>query len=212
MSGNFLKTPFIDSMGGTLAQNDLSNLAAKGQAIPAEVVSVDGTGTIVVVNFLVQDPEEGFAKSGIQLPRVEMPVATDLYGIPPLKKGDTGYCLPADVYLGGVSGLGIGKANWGRPSNLSALAFHPLGNKKAAGRIFADKYFLSGPGGVHLLAETRGLDIILGGVAGEPRNVVQINTLVQAANDVEARAKGVPLNGLYYDSNGKVCYQYTVPT
>ncbi|EEF27063.1 conserved hypothetical protein [Ricinus communis] len=50
----------------------------------------------------------------------------------PTQEGDTGVTLPADVYLGGVSGLGGGTASFRRRGNLSALVFVPVSNASSA--------------------------------------------------------------------------------
>jgi hypothetical protein len=46
----------------------------------------------------------------------------------PTQVGDLGYTAPADVYLGGISGLGKGIARFIRRGNLSNLVFTPVSN------------------------------------------------------------------------------------
>jgi hypothetical protein len=148
----------------------------------------------------------------ILVPQVEMPVATDLYGIPPLQVGDKGYCLPADYSLDGVSGYSNEQTSFTPQPNLAALVFHPIGNVKAGEREHADKYYISGPTGVHLKSTAGNVEVKIGPLPAEGglNNAMQIKTLTQASSDVDAKSKGVPLFGIYHNA-GVIRYQYTVP-
>src|SRR5882672_7463589 len=99
--GNEQKLPFATSMDKWWNRRAAGAQAIEGKSFPCIIESVDTTGTIVTVSFLVTDDI-------LQFPQATCPVACDIYSRPPLQKGDKGYCLPADVYLGGVSGLGGG--------------------------------------------------------------------------------------------------------
>src|SRR6185312_2855937 len=186
------------------------------KAFPASIVSIDATGTIANVKFEVIEPGTDDGTKDLhplwplQFPQMEMPVATDLYGIPPLKAGDKGYCVPADVDLGAVSGYYDNSATLTQPLNLSSLVFHPIGNVKATERTFQDKYFISGPTGAHIKDLSGFADVIIGPVPDGPKNTVQILNLIPASSDADAQQKGVPLGGLYHN-NGVVRYQFTVP-
>jgi len=190
----------------------------RGSVLPAQVVSIDATGTIVTVKFPMQDPtgsetlDYQYPLNVVQLPEVEMPVATDLYGIPPLQVGDTGYCIPCDYSTLGISGYTNDQTSYTREPNLSTLVFHPIGNVQAGEREYPDKYFLSGPTGVHLHALAGNLHVIIGPVPDRegPNNAMLIDSLTEAVSDLDAKQKGVPLHGLYHNA-GAVRYQYTVP-
>jgi hypothetical protein len=188
----------------------------KPKAFPASITSVDSTGTIVKVKFEILEPGTNPAMQDLhplyvlQWPETEMPVATDLYGIPPLQVGDKGYCVPADVDLGAVSGYYDTVATLSPMPNLATLVFHPIGNVKANQNPDQTKYFLSGPSGVILQDLSGVATVIVGPVEGGPKNVMQLNTLIPASSDVDAKSKGVPLGGLYHN-NGTVRYQFTVP-
>lgn len=215
---NAQKLSFAKSMDEFFAGRYNAKQNLKGQALPAQIVSIDATGTIVTVKFPMKDPggsetlRAQYPLYVIQLPQMEMPVATDLYGIPPLQAGDKGYCLPCDYSIDGVSGYSNEQTSFNPQPNLSTLVFHPIGNVKAEEREHTDKYFISGPTGVHLKSVAGNLEVKIGPLdplEGE-NNAVQIKTLTQAINDIDARAKGVPLFGLYHN-NGTVRYQFTVP-
>lgn len=109
-----------------------------GKALPATVVSV--TGAIVTVNFELSD---------ISLPQVQMPLFGPEYIRYPIQKGDKGVCFPADVYIGGMSGLGSGTADSSRRGNLSTLVFFPIGNKTWSS-VDPDAVTVYGPNGVVL--------------------------------------------------------------
>ena len=103
---------FVDSSIKT-ANNGL------GQILPCRVTEVNGA--IVTVNFEIKAGNQTFAP-------VTCPIAESTYVRLPVQVGDFGICISADVRLGGISGLGQGKAPLGKPSNLGALVFVPIGN------------------------------------------------------------------------------------
>ena len=92
----------------------------QGQILPCRVTAVNGA--IVTVNFEVEAGKQTFAP-------VTCPIAESMYVRLPVQVGDFGICITADVRLGGISGLGLGKAPLANPSNLGGLVFVPIGNK-----------------------------------------------------------------------------------
>lgn len=90
-----------------------------GQILPCRVIEVNGA--IVTVNFEIKAGNQTFAP-------VTCPIAESTYVRLPVQVGDFGICISADVRLGGISGLGQGKAPLGKPSNLGGLVFVPIGN------------------------------------------------------------------------------------
>lgn len=133
------KTP--SSRGFTLYINQMVqkflDRLAKGR--PATVVSV--TGSIVTVNFEIM---------GVVLPQVEMPLAGPEYVRYPIQPGCKGVCLPADFYLGAMSGLGTGTADTTPRGNLSTLVFFPIGNKNWSAPDNPNATVIYGPEGVIL--------------------------------------------------------------
>ncbi len=101
------------------AQQAIQNL---GRALPCRVVGV--TGSIVTVSFEVN-------AAPFTLPNITIPKAESNWIRMPTQVGDFGMTMPADAYLGGVSGLGGGVATLTRPGNLSALVFVPVSNKSS---------------------------------------------------------------------------------
>ncbi|WP_309601114.1 hypothetical protein [Burkholderia multivorans] len=66
------------------------------------------------------------------LPPVTIPKAESPWIRMPTQVGDKGVTMPADAYLGGISGLGGGTADARTPGNLSALVFLPVSNAGSA--------------------------------------------------------------------------------
>jgi hypothetical protein len=119
MSENYAKLWVQRSANQTAinrAQQAIENL---GRALPCRVVKV--TGSIVTVAFEVN-------AAPFTLPNITIPKAESPWIRMPTQVGDKGVTMPADAYLGGVSGLGGGVATLTRPGNLSALVFVPSSN------------------------------------------------------------------------------------
>lgn len=104
-----------------IALNRAEELIRKtGFALPCKVESV--SGQLVTVSFEVDS-------SPWQLPQITIPKAEGPYTFNPVQIGDYGVTLSADVYLGGITGLGGGLADWTRRGNLNSTLFWvPLGN------------------------------------------------------------------------------------
>lgn len=124
------------------ARQAIENL---GRALPCRVVAVNGS--IVTVAFEVN-------AAPFTLPNITIPKAESAWIRHPTQKGDAGITVPADVYLGGISGLGGGVANLTRPGNMSALVFMPVSNA-GSGPIDPNAAQIEGPNGV-ILQTTEG--------------------------------------------------------
>ena len=109
-----------------------------GKSLPCHVTEV--AGQIVTVAFDMPQGQPWI------LPSVTLPVASSPYDYIPLQVGDTGFTVPADAYLGGISGLGGGQATWARPGNLDALVFVPVG-KQSFSAANANARIIQGPDG-----------------------------------------------------------------
>lgn len=120
MSGNEQKTPLAQSLNKFAAGKARDAVAAIGRGLPCTVAEVVGPG-VVVVNFAV-------ATSPFTLPRMTMPVAKPGSIKYPIKPGDIGVALSADVRTGGLTGLGGGTPSLqDTVGNLSAMTFFWLG-------------------------------------------------------------------------------------
>lgn len=108
-----------------------------GKALPCQVKAVNGA--IVTVAFQVNS-------APWPLPQITIPKAESNWIRMPTQVGDFGYTAPADVYLGGISGIGGGVADLAQPANLSSLVFVPVSNANS-GPIDQNAAQIQGPNG-----------------------------------------------------------------
>ena len=119
MADNALKTHLGIALDQTARQRANDAIQQNGKELPVHVTKIEGQ--IVTVAFDVKSP--------YNLQEVSVPIDTSVMDWMPVQVGDKGIVRSADVYLGGVSGLGGGTADLFRRSNLSMLVFHPISNK-----------------------------------------------------------------------------------
>ena len=111
------KLNFVGNMHSFTEQKIADAAQSAGKVLPASVVS--RSGNMVTVSFLLRDIP-------YTLPQVTIPLFGPQYIRYPMQPGDRGVVIPADTYLGGVSGQGGGIADLTPPANLSALVFLPI--------------------------------------------------------------------------------------
>jgi len=92
-----------------------------GWTLPCHVVAVNGAMVTVAFDIL-----------GTDLWQVEIPKLESPWIRMPTQVGDKGVARPISVFLGGVSGLGSGTAEFAQPGNFSALVFEPISNAGSA--------------------------------------------------------------------------------
>lgn len=138
MAENYDKLWF-QQKANQLAINRISQaIENQGYALPCHVVKV--TGAVVTVAFDVQNSPQS-------LPKITIPKAESPWIRMPTQVGDKGVTMPADVYLGGISGIGGGTATMTRRGNLSTLVFVPVSNANSA-PIDQGAAQIQGPNGV----------------------------------------------------------------
>jgi hypothetical protein len=144
MSDDFAKLWLQDNLNQLATTRAGQAIKSLGRALPCRVTSV--TGKIVTVEF--QMDTSPWTLQPITIPKAESPWLTE-----PTQVGDTGITVPADVYLGGISGLGGGTADFRKRGNLTALIFVPVGTK-AFSPIDPNAAQLQGPNGAILRTTT----------------------------------------------------------
>lgn len=122
MADNYSKLPLQRSLNRVAIARAAQAIEDTGNALPCRVTKV--SGAIVTVEFEVQGKWT--------LPPVTIPKAESPWIRNPTQEGDKGVTMPADAYLGGISGLGGGTADFRRRGNLSALVFVPVSNAGSA--------------------------------------------------------------------------------
>ncbi len=118
MADNYSKLPLQRSLNRVAIARAAQAIEDTGNALPCRVMKV--SGAIVTVEFELQGTWT--------LPPVTIPKAESSWIRNPTQVGDKGITVPADAYLGGISGLGGGTADFRRRGNLSALVFLPVSN------------------------------------------------------------------------------------
>jgi hypothetical protein len=164
------------------------------QALPCSVVAVNGA--IVTVKFEVQ--------SKFTLPQQQIPIATSKYVREPIQVGDKGWAIPANFYLGGVSGQGGGTADVYPRGNLTPLVFQPISGSSFPS-VVGNALVLGGPNGVVLedLAGTCVLTLTPSGVTLKGNIAVTGN--ITATGSIVAGEGGSDQAGLQthtHPSNG----------
>jgi hypothetical protein len=143
MADNSQKTPYAQTANTWATKRIGDAVQLAGKALPAQVVSIPEPGVpIVAVKFLLTGPI-------FTLPIVTLPVAGSMYARSPTQVGDLGVVFPADVYIGGVSGLGGGVADLSQRANLSTLVWFAIGNTNWSA-MDPNVFTLLGPNGVTL--------------------------------------------------------------
>ena len=113
------KLSFAGNMNSFTESKIASASQMAGKILPASVVS--RSGNMITVQVLLRD-------TPYVIPHLTVPLFGPEYIRYPMQPGDKGILIPADTYIGGVSGLGGGTANLTTPANLSALTFLPISN------------------------------------------------------------------------------------
>ena len=170
------------SMNRLAVRRAAQAISALGQALPCSVTAV--SGAIVTVKFEVN-------ASPWTLPEITIPKAESPWVRMPTQIGDLGWTVPADAYLGGVSGLGGGTADLSAPGNLEALVFVPVSNKTSP-PIDQNAAQIQGPNG----AIIRTLD----GSASVVVNTSGI-TMTFGTKVVTLNASGFTIDGILFDTH-----------
>lgn len=125
-------------------------IAQTGSALPCKVQSI--TGSLVTVSFEctfriypngpTQPPVEA------TLPPLVLPKAEAQWCRLPTQVGDFGITIPADTFLGAISGMGVGVASLDQDyGNMGTLVWIPIGNANFGAAPDANKPWLNGPHG-----------------------------------------------------------------
>ena len=170
------KIPFAASMTNFVKGAIDGRSQLNGQQLPCSVVAIDGS--MVTVKFELT--------SNITFPQITVPQAISRYARQPTQVGDKGFLVSADVYLGGMTGLGGGVANYSRlDANLSTLVFVPLSNTNFPA-VDANAYNITGPNGA-VIKDDKGSSVI----TLTPDSI----TLAHGSNSVVISGSGITITG-----------------
>jgi hypothetical protein len=141
MPDNFQKLWVQKNLNAHAASQAAQAIQATGRALPCQVTAVDGS--IVTVTFEVTGPWT--------LPDLTLPKAESQWLRAPTQVGDFGMTMPADTFLGGISGLGTGVADLTVDyGNMTTLVFVPVAATSFPAAPDPDKAWVNGPGGARL--------------------------------------------------------------
>lgn len=181
LANNVLTTPFQRTMNDFAQRKIAEEIQQQGKAFPCSIVSV--TGGIVTVKFELANTTNTY-------PNVTCPIANSLYVQEPTQVGDKGYVVPADAYMGGISGLGGGTADTTPRGNLATLVFHPVANSSWSGSPVPGTALVQGPAGVVLqtIDGNTSITITESGIA--IKGNVTVNGFVMASGEVSTELRG----------------------
>lgn len=137
MSDDHSKLWFQRNLNQTAITRAEQAIKSLGRALPCRVTKV--SGAIVTVEFEVDT-------APWTLEPITIPKAESNWIRMPTQVGDTGVTAPSDLYLGGISGLGGGRADMRKRGNLSTLYFVPISNA-SSGPIDPNAAQIQGPNG-----------------------------------------------------------------
>lgn len=144
MSDDFAKLWFQGNLNEVAITRAQQAIKSQGRALPCRVTNV--IGKLVTVEFEMNT-------APWTLPPITIPKAESQWLTEPTQNGDTGLTIPADAYLGGISGQGGGRADFRQRGNLTALVFLPVGNKSFL-PVDPNAAQLQGPNGTILRTTT----------------------------------------------------------
>ncbi len=161
-ASNAQKTPFTSTINRFATAKAEAAINLLGKALPCSVVSIPVAGVpIVTVKFEMQDAVFN------TLPQVTVPVGMSEYVRLPIQApsggtpGTRGVVFPADVFIGGVTGLGSGNADFTQRGNLSTLVFFPVGNTGFPAVADPNAVTIYGPDGVTIRDSQSKIKIVL---------------------------------------------------
>lgn len=193
MSGNYERLPIQRSNNDLAKTRAAEAIQQTGRALPCTVTAVDGA--LVTVSFEVN--------SQWTLPPLTLPKAESQWLRAPVQVGDVGLTVPADTFLGGISGHGSGiadvRVNYG---NLSTLVWVPVAAVSFQATPDPDKAWVNGPNGAALSDSTQTVGVtcdkrigIVTIYAGDQMIVLTANpsivmTVTTATNPIQIVANG----------------------
>jgi hypothetical protein len=183
MKENFDKLFYQRVHNENAIQRARETIHQTGRALPCKVVAVKGS--IVTVSFEV--------KSSVwTLPQITIPKAEDPWVRSPTQVNDFGWTVPADCYLGGVSGLGGGTADLSERANLTGLVFVPISNANSP-PIDQGKAQIQGPNGSIIGSQDRTCEINIDKTSGI--------TMAFGGHSIVINGSGVTIDGILWDTH-----------
>src|SRR5215467_2055248 len=132
------KHPFHYTMNQWSQKRTNTQQEQQAKSIPCHVTKVDKD--FIYVAFETQN-------NIFTPPTVKIPQSWSQYSREPTQKGDKGYAVPSDYYLGGVTGDAGGSTNFYPRGNLTTLSFNGVSHKQSPDRDYDQLTHMGGPNG-----------------------------------------------------------------
>lgn len=192
---NQQKTPLSRTLPAFVRRKVLDQIWQLGLGLPGHVVSVAGPIVTVAFDVVGLGP----------LQPVEMPLASAEYVRLPIQPNDKGYALPADAFLGGISGLASGTQPQGyapgSQPNLSTLVWLPVGSKGWSAVDNPNMLVLYGPQGVEIRDTGSHSVVKVSSTAGVSITSGLPVTITVGANTIALSSAGITLDGIPWDTH-----------
>lgn len=132
------KFPFHYQMNNWAQKRINTRMEREAKSIPCHVTKVDK-------DFI----EVAFETSNniFTPPTVKIPQSWSQYSREPTQKGDKGYAVPGNYYLGGVTGDAGGNTDFYPRGNLTTLSFNGVSHKQNPDRDYDQLTHMGGPSG-----------------------------------------------------------------
>jgi hypothetical protein len=119
-----------------------------GRALPCSVTAVNGSLVTVKIEATAPCYTLAGEPSTVSFPPLTLPKAESQWLRAPVQVGDVGMVVPADTFLGGISGQGSGTANLATEyGNLTTLVWIPVAAVSFGVTPDANKAWVNGPNG-----------------------------------------------------------------
>jgi len=132
------KHPFQYRMNQWAGKRINDRVQREAKSMPCHVTKVDKD--FIYVQFENQN-------NIFQLPTVKIPQSWSQYSREPTQKGDKGYAVPGNFYLGGVTGDAGGNTDFYPRGNLTTLSFNGTSHKQNPDRDYDQLTHMGGPNG-----------------------------------------------------------------
>jgi hypothetical protein len=133
-----IKHPYQYRMSQWAAKKSNDHQEKQAKSIPCHVTKVDKD--FIYVAFENQNNIS-------TLPTVKIPQSWSQFSREPTQKGDKGYAVPGNYYLGGVTGDSGGNTDFYPRGNLTTLSFNGVSHKDNPTRDYDQHTHMGGPNG-----------------------------------------------------------------
>lgn len=190
MGSDYAKLGLQERLNAIATKRVRREIEMTGRALPCVVTAV--AGSIVTVSFEVQS-----GGLPVTLPFITLPKAESQWVRSATQVGDFGLTIPADTFLGGISGLGAGVADLDIDyGNLATLVWVPCGNIAFPPNTNPLQSWVNGPGGAKMGDTAETVEVICDTVTGTVTLRSGASNLVLSATRLVIDGASAPGNAI----------------